>query len=94
MKKPKEPARFTMFRRLDTSGVSGTGRILDGIVFPDGITVIRWRSDKKFAGRKVNSLGVFQSFEDFKIIHISSHVENQTVISWFDEDLDTIGILG
>jgi hypothetical protein len=30
-----------MVRHADVSGVSGTGRVLDGVVFADGVTVVR-----------------------------------------------------
>lgn len=34
---------FTMVRDEDVTGVSGTGIVADGVEFPDGVTVIRWR---------------------------------------------------
>jgi hypothetical protein len=36
--------RFVLIRDSDISGVSGTGLVADGVVFPDGVTVLRWRS--------------------------------------------------
>lgn len=35
--------RFMMIRRADSSGVSGTGHVADGVQFEDGTVVIRWR---------------------------------------------------
>ncbi len=35
---------FQLHRDTDVSGVSGTGVVADGVVFPDGTTVIRWRT--------------------------------------------------
>ena len=84
---PKEPARFTIYRGFDASGVSGTGRVLNGVVFPDGVTVVRWCSNQKVKNRAVHSTAVYDSFEDFKRIHVDSHLENKTVIAWFDEEL-------
>lgn len=34
---------FRVQRDQDITGVSGTGVVADGCVFPDGTTVIRWR---------------------------------------------------
>lgn len=63
---------FRMIRQKDISGVSGTGHVLDGVVFDDGTTVVRWRSGQA-------SIGIFKSYEDFRKIHIEPHPENNTV---------------
>lgn len=34
---------FTMERDDDVTGYSGTGTVADGVEFPDGTVVIRWR---------------------------------------------------
>lgn len=34
---------FTLIRDTDVTGISGTGPVADGIVFPDGVTILRWR---------------------------------------------------
>ena len=36
------PRAFRMIRRFDATGVSGTGQVLEGVVFADGQTVVRW----------------------------------------------------
>ena len=36
---------FAMIRHADESGVSGTGRVLDGVVWHNGATTIMWRTD-------------------------------------------------
>jgi hypothetical protein len=36
---------FTLERDTDISGVSGTGTVADGVVWPDGTVTIRWRGD-------------------------------------------------
>ena len=38
---------FIMVRDEDVSGVSGTGVVADGVVFPDGTVAIRWRGDAR-----------------------------------------------
>lgn len=35
--------RFELHRDCDRTGVSGTGVVADGVVFPDGAAVLRWR---------------------------------------------------
>ncbi|OGZ58529.1 MAG: hypothetical protein A3F94_02380 [Candidatus Spechtbacteria bacterium RIFCSPLOWO2_12_FULL_38_22] len=70
-----KPRIFTIIRKEDESGVSGRGRVLDGVVFTDGKTVVNWRSDKP-------SIAVYGSFEEFKKIHIDSHPKNKTEIVW------------
>lgn len=35
--------RFHLARDEDITGVSGTGIVADGCVFPDGVVVLRWR---------------------------------------------------
>lgn len=34
---------FILYRDVDVTGISGTGPVADGVVFPDGVTVMRWR---------------------------------------------------
>ena len=79
---------FTMIRHGDESGVSGTGRVLDGVVFHNGKVVICWRTDIDGSRHGASSLGIYDSWEDFEFIHIDSHPKNQTRIVW-DEDLVT-----
>lgn len=70
-----DPRMFTMIRKADATGVSGTGRILDGIVFHNGQVVICWRSD--INGRKgFSSICIYPSWEAFKHVHIDPHPKN------------------
>lgn len=41
------PRRFYLQRDTDETGVSGTGRVCNGVLWPDGTVSIRWcaRSD-------------------------------------------------
>lgn len=66
--------RFMLKRHHDVSGVSGTGIVADGVVFPDGVTVIRWRGDRQ-------STVVWPSIEDVEAIH--GH-NGATSIEWLD----------
>lgn len=55
-------ATFELHRDNDVSGVSGTGVVADGAVFPDGVTVVRWRGERR-------STVVWQDLEDVEAIH-------------------------
>ncbi|MFJ3923050.1 hypothetical protein [Streptomyces sp. NPDC090022] len=38
--------RFHLLRHADVSGVSGTGIVADGILWPDGTASLRWRGER------------------------------------------------
>jgi len=77
-----EPKLFTMFRVKDESGVSGAGRVLDGVVFHNGYTVVVWRTDIEAAKHGYTSVGIYPSWEAFDFLHIKSHPTNETRIEW------------
>ena len=56
------PKRFYVLRKTDVSGVSGTGRVADGVEFGDGTVVIRWRTDTA-------STAIYASMGDLQAIH-------------------------
>jgi len=76
-----EPKLFTLIRNKDESGVSGTGRVLDGVLWHTGQVTICWRTDKRHGH---SSLGIYPNWEAFQYIHIDSHPENDTEIIWRD----------
>lgn len=39
------PRRFVLRRTVDVSGVSGTGDVADGVLWPDGTAAVRWRGE-------------------------------------------------
>lgn len=41
---PDFPRRFLLERTVDVSGVSGTGAVVWGVVFPDGRVAYRWNT--------------------------------------------------
>jgi hypothetical protein len=53
---------FHLLRHVDVSGVSGVGRVAEGVVFTDGSVVIRWLSDAP-------STVVWQSLGDAMRVH-------------------------
>jgi hypothetical protein len=73
-----QPHAFEMYRTHDESGVSGTGKVLEGVQFNDDRIVIRWTTDGP------NSIVIYDKFEDFVAIHITPHPTNKTVINWAD----------
>ena len=72
---------FKVERKQDESGVSGTGHVIDGVIFPCGKTVICWNTE-------MSSIAIYESYEDFVAIHIDSHPQNETVVEMID--LDTL----
>ena len=71
----KQPQTFTMVRNNDETGTSGTGKVLDGIVFPSGTCVVEWRGPTP-------CVQVWQNFAAFKRVHIDAHPTNNTEVEW------------
>jgi hypothetical protein len=53
---------FSFQRNEDISGVSGTGKVLEGVEFTDGIVVVRWLS-------KYASTAMYNNMKQFEDIH-------------------------
>lgn len=68
---------FVLIRGADESGVSGVGKVLEGVVFSDGTTVVRW-----CVKDTENSTAIYASFETFMAIHVDSHPTNESKIVW------------
>ncbi len=75
-----EPRLFTISRRFDASGTSGTGRVMDGVIFHTGQVVVCWRSDVDPDRAGFSSICIYPSWDAFKHIHIDPHPENQTEV--------------
>jgi len=43
---PKTTRLFRLERDTDVSGISGTGTVADGVVWPDGTVTLRWRGER------------------------------------------------
>ena len=63
---------FNLIRNVDISGVSGIGKIAEGVQFTDGVVVMRWLG-------RIHSLEMFDNAEALIMIH--GH-EGRTVIKW------------
>ena len=74
--------RFTIYRRQPPQGHLDGGYAnapdevqLEGCVFTDGTTVVRWRTEYR-------STSVWDSFETFDKVH--GHPEYETSVEWLD----------
>ncbi|MDX2948032.1 hypothetical protein [Streptomyces caniscabiei] len=69
-----QPRRFHLQRTTDITGVSGTGRVADGVLWPDGTVSIRWRGERP-------STVAWDRLADAE--HVHGH-GGHTVIVWDD----------
>lgn len=74
-----EPRTFKMIRNGDESGVSGTGYVIDGVLFGDGSVVVFWRTN-------TSSMGIYKTYEEFESIHITPHPTNLTEVIFDDAE--------
>lgn len=77
---------FQLVRITDHTGISGTGTVADGAVFPDGATVVRWRElapDTANYQRGVRATTViFPNVEAVEALHGHG---GATIIRWANE---------
>lgn len=73
---PPPPRRFELNRIVDHTGISGTGVVAWGVLWPDGSTVVRWRGEH-------GSTVVWKSMQDVEAIHGHG---GATQIVWLDEE--------
>jgi hypothetical protein len=81
---PSGMRRFVMERVEDVSGVSGTGSVLEGVLFSTGVVVIHWLTPPPRG-----SISVFESFDQFLTIHVLPHPDNRTRIVFEDGEVVT-----
>jgi len=79
-----EPKLFSLIRHKDESGVSGTGRVLDGVIFHTGQVVVCWRSDINPDKPGYSSLIIYPSWDAFTHIHVTPHAEDASEIVYCD----------
>jgi len=58
-----QPRRFILRRREDETGVSGTGDVAWGVLFPDGTAVTRW------CVTEIRQTCVWRSMDDVVAVH-------------------------
>lgn len=71
--------RFWLKRTKDETGISGSGRVLEGAIYPSGRVVIEWLSEHP-------SITVHDSFESFVAVHLSPHHASSNTVVWVDHD--------
>jgi|ERR1035437_6083808 hypothetical protein len=74
---------FEMYRTEDETGISGSGKVLEGTIFSDGECIIRWIS----AISPGHSTAIFDSFGSFLSIHVSPHPDNKSEIRFNDGEV-------
>ena len=67
--------RFVLERHRDVSGVSGTGRVVEGVCFTDGTVAMRW------VGGHASTV-VYGSVDD--VVSVHGH-DGATRLTWIDE---------
>ena len=63
--------RFFLNRLVDESGMSGLGRVAEGVVLPNGVAVMWWLV-------KPHSVQIYQTIGDLQFIH--SHGKGTTEV--------------
>lgn len=67
-----------LIRKIDPSGISGTGRVLDGVIFHTGQVVTCWRADLNVKDKSIDAystIGIYPSYEAFLHVHVKPHPE-------------------
>jgi hypothetical protein len=54
--------RFYLYRTVDESGVSGVGRVAEGVCFSNGRCVLSWLT-------RTSSIAVYDNIDDVETIH-------------------------
>lgn len=72
----KPPRRFYMRRIEDQTGVSRTGRVLEGVLWQNGEVTVQWRPPH-------STSGFYHSMDEFNLIHVDCHPSCNEVV-WLD----------
>jgi len=70
------PRLFQLTRFKDDKQISGIGKVIVGVVFPDGKTVVQWQKEPK-------SISIFTSLGDFQRVH-AKPIYNENEFKWFE----------
>lgn len=68
--------RFHLQRDADVTGVSGTGKVAEGVRFTDGSAALKWLTE-------INSLVIYPSIDNVEKIHGHG---GQTKLIWDDPE--------
>jgi hypothetical protein len=72
------PRRFYLERLKDETGISRTGRVLEGILWQNGEVTVQWRPPH-------STMGFYHSMDEFDLIHVSCH-PSCNVVRWVDRE--------
>lgn len=70
--------RFWLLRMKDETGISRTGRVLEGVVCQDGQVIVQWRPP-------MTSIAIYKDFKTFMAVHVDCHPSCSSV-EWLDPD--------
>lgn len=69
--------RFYLLRSEDETGISATGRVLEGVLTPSGKVIVEWRPPH-------TTITIFNSLEEFRTLHVDAHPSMNEII-WLEE---------
>jgi hypothetical protein len=69
--------RFYLQRQTDESGISQSGRVLEGALLQSGRIVVEWR-------QPLCSIAIYNSFQEFLKIHVMPHAYGANEIVWLE----------
>ncbi|MET7631697.1 hypothetical protein ABZS53_14775 [Streptomyces sp. NPDC005499] len=70
---PTALVRFHLDRTEDVTGISGTGTVAGGVIFPDGTVAMRWNTG-------TSSTAIYDSIDDITEIHGHNDATTVTLI--------------
>ena len=76
----KAMRRFYLNRIKDETGVSRTGRVLEGVLTQSGKVITEWRPPH-------STIGVYNSMKEFMTIHVDCHPSASEVV-WIDPETE------
>ncbi len=74
----KSLRRFYMERLKDETGISRTGRVLEGVLCQSGHVFVEWRPP-------LSTKGIYNSLAEFKAVHMDCHPSCNELI-WLDPE--------
>ena len=69
--------RFYLLRLEDESGISATGRVLEGVLTASGKVIVEWRLPHP-------TITIFNSLEEFTTLHVDAHPSKNEIV-WVDK---------
>lgn len=83
----RDAKKFSVVRNSDESGISGVGRVLDGIIWHNNLVSICWRTSIEGCDKGWTSINLYPNYITFYNLHIRSHPSNNTVVD-FEAELE------